>query len=159
MKKLIIAEKPSLAMNIANAIDNKSFAHKDGYLENPDYIVSWAFGHLLGLQDIEEYSLDYDSNEKAAWSLDNLPFYPKEFVFRLKKDSHTGKTDTGIKRQFCCLKKLAERHDVDQIIHAGDADREGEVIIRNIISRIDCGKPVKRLWCKFRRFRSICTEI
>lgn len=145
-KSLIIAEKPSLARNIINAIGSKSFKNNDGFYESPEYIVSWAFGHLLGLKDIEEYRADYDPDVKAVWVLDNLPFFPEQFEFRIKKDSYTGKTDSGIRRQLGCLKKLAHRSDVTQIINCGDADREGEVIIRNILIQIGNKKPVKRLW-------------
>lgn len=145
-KSLIIAEKPSLAANIVAAIGRDAFARNDGYYESPEYIVSWVYGHLLGLKDIEEYDDTYDPAEKHSWTLDDLPFFPSEFQFELKKDPKTKGTDPGIKAQFNCLKKLASRKDVSCIIHAGDADREGEVIIRNVLNHIGNNKPVKRLW-------------
>ena len=76
---LIIAEKPSLARNIVSGIGKMN--RKDGYFENENYLVTWAFGHLFTLYDIE----DYDNLEDRKWKMDNLPFYPKEFKFNLKK--------------------------------------------------------------------------
>ena len=145
MKKLIIAEKPSLARNIILAIGTNTFERKNGYFESNDYIVSWALGHLLGLKDIEEYASDYNPEEKHSWTLEGLPYFPHPFQFKLKKDPKPDKTK-AIKEQYSCLKKLVARPDVDCIIHAGDADREGEVIIRNILISFRNTKPVKRLW-------------
>ena len=82
---VIIAEKPSLAKNIADAIDPK-MKRNNGYFENSEYIVTFAFGHLFRLYDIEQYS-GLTGEEKVKWSLDNLPYYPEEFKFGLQKDS------------------------------------------------------------------------
>ena len=132
MKKLIIAEKPSLAMNIVKALGvNKKY---DGYFANDKYIVSFAYGHLFKLKDISDYT-----GEKKPWGDISLPFIPEKFSFKLKEDS-------GVKKQFEILKKLIERNDVSEIIHCGDADREGQVIIDLIILASRTKKQVKRLW-------------
>ena len=146
MPKLIIAEKPSLAKNIILAIGSKTFTKKDGYYESNDYIVVPAFGHLFTLMDVEEYSPDYDPDEKQHWDVDSLPFVPHPFRFTLKKDSKTKKVDPGIKKQFNIIKSLIDRDDVDAIINAGDSDREGEIIVRIILDNAGNKKPVYRLW-------------
>ena len=92
----IIAEKPSLARNIVAGIGEMK--KKNGYFENADYIVTWAFGHLFTLCDVEEYSDTPVQNKK--WSLDNLPCFPKEFKFKLK---FTGETWQVVKSPFFIL--------------------------------------------------------
>ena len=137
-KSLIIAEKPSLAMNIVKAIGKMN--KQDGYYENDNYIVTFAFGHLLQLKTIEQY-LEKDS--KAKWELYELPFFPEKFDFILSDD-------TGIKKQYSIITKLIKREDVIEIVNCGDSDREGEVIINNIIYTIfkeqNCNKKILRLW-------------
>lgn len=138
--KVIIAEKPSLARNIANGLGE--FKRRDGYLENDKYLITWAFGHLFGLCDIEEYS--NDSNTK--WRLDNIPCFPKEFKFSLKKDKNK-KVDEGVEKQFNIISTLVNREDVDEIINAGDADREGEIIVRLCVNNcLKSDKKLTRLW-------------
>ena len=140
--KLIIAEKPSLARNIVSAIGNMK--RKDGYFENDNYLVSWAFGHLFTLYDIE----DYDNLEDRRWKIDNLPFFPKEFKFNLKKDQNK-KPDDGIVKQFNIIKQLINRDDVDTVVNAGDSDREGEIIVRLCINNsLKSNKKQVRLWLK-----------
>ncbi len=140
--KLIIAEKPSLARNIVSAIGNMK--RKDGYFENDNYLVSWAFGHLFTLYDIE----DYDNLEDRKWKIDNLPFFPKEFKFNLKKDQNK-RIDEGVVKQFNIIKQLVNREDVDTIVNAGDSDREGEIIVRLCISNsLESDKKQVRLWLK-----------
>lgn len=145
MKKLIIAEKPSLARNVLNAIKgNEEYEKKEGYFEGKNFIVSYAFGHLFGLADVESYFPKTNRPEK--WAMDTLPFFPEKFKFEIKKDPKTKKTDTGAKKQFEILKKLIGRDDVEAVVHCGDADREGEVIVRLILFYAKCQKPVYRLW-------------
>ena len=132
MKKLIIAEKPSLAMNIVKALNIRE--KHDGYFESDKYIVSFSYGHLFKLKDIADYT-----GEKKSWADIPLPFIPEKFSFKLKED-------TGVKKQFEILKKLIERNDVSEIVHCGDADREGQVIIDLIIIASRTKKQVKRLW-------------
>ena len=139
--KLIIAEKPSLARNIVSALDKCQ--RKDGYYENTEYIVTWAFGHLFSLCDVEDYT---GQQKGTRWSMKNLPCFPSVFKFKLKED-RDGKTDDSVAKQFDTIKYLIERTDVDTIINAGDADREGEIIVRLCIENTDHGsKTVKRLW-------------
>ena len=139
--KLIIAEKPSLARNICAGIGKMD--KKDGYFIGGDYIVSWAFGHLFSLVDVESYS---DVERGAGWTLDNLPCFPEEFKFELRRgDDKT--VDRGVEKQFKVLRELCNRSDVDTIINAGDADREGEIIVRLCVNHaLKSEKAQKRLW-------------
>ncbi len=132
MKKLIIAEKPSLGRNIAAALGLKG--RKNGFIEGEDYIVSWAFGHLFELFDVDGYY-----GEKKRWKDVKLPFIPPKFKFKLKENS-------GVLEQFNILKKLIERDDIEGIINCGDADREGQIIIDRIIKETKTQKTVYRLW-------------
>ena len=137
---LIIAEKPSLARNIVAGIGKMD--KKDGYFINDGYIVSWAFGHLFSLADIESYT----GEPLGKWKLDKLPCFPKEYRFELRK-SDDGNIDRGVEKQFKILKTLCQRPDVDTIVNAGDADREGEIIVRLCIDNAEVGeKSKKRLW-------------
>ena len=138
----IIAEKPSLARNIVAGIGEMK--KKNGYFENSEYIVTWAFGHLFSLCDIEDYSPLHSESRK--WTLDNLPCFPDKFRFRLKKDDK-GKEDDGVKKQFETIKALLNRKDVDKIVNAGDSDREGEIIVRLCVNNaLSENKPFYRLW-------------
>jgi len=140
--KLIIAEKPSLARNIAESIG--SMKRKDGYFEGADYLVTWAFGHLFSLCDIEKYSPQPDGSTR--WTMDNLPCFPQKFEFELKRDKNK-QVDEGAKKQFETISKLCMRNDVDTLINAGDADREGEIIIRLCLENaLKTEKSLKRLW-------------
>ncbi len=155
--KVIIAEKPSLAKNIMAAIGTSGFKKEDGYFESSEYIVTWAFGHLFGLYDIEEYSSDDD--EKTGWTLEGLPFRPLDFRFGLRKDNKTKKADTGVKKQFGVIKKLCSRQDVKCVVNAGDADREGEIIVRIILEQAGNKKPVMRLWMPDQTAETIRAEL
>lgn len=139
---LIIAEKPSLARNIIAGIG--TMKKLDGYFENEEYIVTWAFGHLFTLYDIEDYSEKKCENPK--WNLDNIPCYPETFKFSLKKDK-SKQIDKGILKQFNIIKNLCNREDVVQIVNAGDSDREGEIIVRLCIENaLNSEKKLTRLW-------------
>lgn len=139
---LIIAEKPSLARNIVSAIG--TMKRNDGYYSNQDYLVTWAFGHLFSLVDIEEYDENPSTNLK--WKMDNLPCFPKTFKFDLRKDN-TKQVDAGVQKQFNIIKTLCNREDVTKIVNAGDSDREGEIIVRLCIhNALSCEKEVYRLW-------------
>ena len=139
---LIIAEKPSLGRNIAAGIGNMS--KRDGYLEGNGYIISWAFGHLFSLADIEAY---YPPKEEPVrWSMEGLPCFPENFKFVLRKGADK-KPDEGVLKQFRTLEYLCNREDVDTIVNAGDADREGEIIIRLCIANaLKTPKKQLRLW-------------
>lgn len=139
---LIIAEKPSLARNIVSAIG--TMKRNDGYYSNQDYLVTWAFGHLFSLVDIEEYDENPSTNLK--WKMDNLPCFPKKFKFDLRKDN-TKQVDAGVQKQFNIIKTLCNREDVTKIVNAGDSDREGEIIVRLCIhNALNCEKEIYRLW-------------
>ncbi|MDO5149850.1 MAG: DNA topoisomerase [Oscillospiraceae bacterium] len=142
---VIIAEKPSLARNISSAVGGMS--RRDGFFEGNGYIVTWAFGHLFTLADIEEYN-PRPEGEKH-WTLKNLPCFPSEYRFELKKDKN-GKQDDGVKKQFETIRALCCRNDTDIIVNAGDSDREGEIIVRLCIEKSLAGnndqKQIKRLW-------------
>lgn len=114
----------------------------EGCLYNSNYIVTWAFGHLFSLADIEDYS----PNPDGRWSMKNIPCFPDEFKFQLKKGKDKT-VDSGVRRQFEIIKSLCNRDDVDTIVNAGDSDREGEIIIRICVEKSGAlGKSFKRLW-------------
>ncbi len=138
---LIIAEKPSLARNIVSAIGNMK--RNDGFYSNQEYLVSWAFGHLFTLADIEDYE---DNVTGTKWKMDNLPCFPSKFKFNLKKDSNK-QIDSGIQKQFNIISTLCNREDVVKIVNAGDSDREGEIIVRLCINNaLKSEKDIYRLW-------------
>ena len=130
MLKLVIAEKPSVAVSIANVIgaDKKC----KGYREGNGYIVSWCIGHLAELCYPESYDERY-----AKWNMDDLPIVPDVWKYRL---------DGKKKEQFNILKTLMNRSDVSEVINACDAGREGERIFRTVYRITGCRKPMKRLW-------------
>ena len=139
---LIIAEKPSLGRNIIAGI-NEKMQKCDGYYIGENYIVSWAFGHLFSLSDIEAYNPSSD----GRWTMDNLPCFPPQFKFELRRDATKKKVDSGVKKQFAIIKELCNRADVDTIVNAGDADREGEIIVRLCVNNaLKTQKVQKRLW-------------
>lgn len=138
-KKVIIAEKPSVAKNIAEALNIKQ--RKDGYLEGQDYIVSWAFGHLLQLYDAK----DYDPN-MAGWRMEKFPFIPQRFKYKVKNDSKDKtKKDSGANKQINIIKELVLRDDVEAVISACDYDREGQIIGDILLKYLRVNKPIFRL--------------
>jgi DNA topoisomerase III len=137
--KLILAEKPSVAKNIADALGIKG--KKDGYFEGNQYIITWAFGHLLELFDAK----DYDS-KMTRWKLDNFPFIPDKFEYKVKSNPRNRQwADQGAKKQLSVIHTLMKRADVDSIISACDFDREGQLIGDSIIYRAKPKKPIYRL--------------
>lgn len=139
MAKVIIAEKPSVAKNISDAL--KVNNRKDGYFEGNGFIVTWAFGHLLQLYDAK----DYDENMKF-WKIENFPFIPTHFKYKTKCDNlNKNYVDKGVEKQISIIKELIDREDVDQVISATDYDREGEVIAHEILSFLDVKKPIYRI--------------
>ncbi len=143
--KLIIAEKPSLARNILAGIarlQNDKMVKRDGYYEGGDYVVTWVFGHLFSLADIE----DYVPNPQPKWTMDNLPCFPSKFKFNLKRNANK-EIDPGVKKQFNTIKYLCNRANIDTIVNAGDADREGEIIVRLCVEHaLEGEKSFVRLW-------------
>ena len=149
--KVIIAEKPSLGRTIATAISksqNTNVLNNKGYITVGDYIVTYAYGHLLTLQDMDNYF-----GKKIKWN-ENLPFYPNPFKFQLKKDK-------GVKEQFNVIRALMNDSKTDEIICAGDADREGEVIVRLILrfGLKDRSKHITRLWLPDQTDKTIVTQL
>ncbi|MBQ3040747.1 MAG: topoisomerase C-terminal repeat-containing protein [Clostridia bacterium] len=143
--KLIIAEKPSLARNILAGIarlQDDKMTKRDGYYEGGDYVVTWVFGHLFSLADIE----DYVPNPQPKWTMDNLPCFPDKFKFNLKRNANK-EIDPGVKKQFNTIKYLCNRANIDTIVNAGDADREGEIIVRLCVEHaLEGDKNFVRLW-------------
>lgn len=139
MAKVIIAEKPSVAKNIADAYSIK--ARRDGYFEGNGYYITWAFGHLLQLYDAK----DYDENMKG-WRFEKFPFIPEEFLYKVKCDG-VDRTieDKGAKKQLAIIKSLIDKEDVDGIISATDYDREGQVIADELFGYFKVEKPIYRL--------------
>ncbi len=138
MKKLILAEKPSVAKNIADAT---GAVKKNGYYEGEKYIITWAFGHLLQLYDAR----DYDP-EMKSWKMNRFPFIPDQFLYKLKTDGkNKDKPDPGAARQLRIIRSLMERKDVEGLISATDDDREGQIIADEIWGYLNPGKPVERI--------------
>ncbi|APF26690.1 DNA topoisomerase family protein [Clostridium sporogenes] len=139
MSKLLLAEKPSVARNIGEALGCKT--RKNGYLEGNGYIVTWAFGHLLTLYDCK----DYDP-KLALWSFKNFPYIPKEFKYKIKNDGkNRNVVDPGAKKQLEIIKELINREEVEEIISATDYDREGELIALLIFNYLKANKPIYRI--------------
>ncbi len=145
--RLIIAEKPSLGRNIAAAIGQ--FQKRNGYLEGSDTLVTWALGHLFTLSDIEDYHPEKATrgeSGKIRWTMDNIPCFPDRFSYKLRTGENGG-ADKGVAAQLGVIRTLINRPDVDAVIHAGDADREGEIIVRLcILNTLKSEKPIYRLW-------------
>ena len=131
--KLIICEKPSLAKNVAGALNVRDW--KDGYVESNKYIVTWAFGHLLGLKEIKEY----EGFENIRWNDITSPFVPDTFEYKVKNDS-------GVKNQLKIIRELLKNKNIESVVNCGDADREGQLIIDNIIEYCRYKGKVERLW-------------
>ncbi|WP_144615523.1 DNA topoisomerase III [Bacillus cereus] len=129
-KSVVIAEKPSVARDIARVL--KCDKKGNGYLEGSKYIVTWALGHLVTLADPESYDVKY-----KKWNLEDLPMLPERLKLTVIKQ--TGK-------QFNAVKSQLLRKDVNDIIVATDAGREGELVARWIIDKVRVNKPIKRLW-------------
>ena len=131
MKSLIIAEKPSVAADLARALGK--VPKKGDHFENDDYVISSAVGHIVELQMPE----DIDKKKYGFWRLDALPIIPEKFQLKPIEDS---------KERFALLKKLLARKDVELVVNACDAGREGELIFTYIYQLTKCKLPVKRAW-------------
>src|SRR6201996_2835426 len=135
-KTLIIAEKPSVGENLARVLPGafkKAGPKGEQYLEGDDYVVTWAGGHLVQLADPEEYGEQF-----KKWRMADLPIVPKQFKLVVRDDRS--------KKQMNVVKRLLGREDVDQIINACDAGREGELIFAYLYEKAGSKKPVQRLW-------------
>ena len=128
--KLVIAEKPSVAMSLAAVLG--ATKRKDGYLEGSGYLVSWCVGHLLELAQPETYKEQY-----AKWRYEDLPILPENWKYEVPKDKKT---------QLALLCRLMKDKRVDSVVCATDAGREGELIFRLVYEYAGCNKPMERLW-------------
>lgn len=128
--KLCIAEKPSVARDLAQILG--ATTRRDGYLEGPEYCVTWVFGHLCSLKDPEDYLPNW-----KYWKLEDLPIIPAQFGIKLREDE-------GAKKQFQVIEKLIS--SASEVINCGDAGQEGELIQRWVLLKAKCSVPVKRLW-------------
>ena len=139
MKKLIVAEKPSVARDIARVIGASE--RRDGYLEGENYIVTWALGHLVSLMEPDELDERY-----KRWNMADLPILPEEIPLKVLPKTRS---------QFSVIRKLMRSQEVSSIICATDAAREGELIFRYIYQKAGCTKPVERLWISSMTDRAI----
>lgn len=130
MYKLVIAEKPSVAQSIAKVIG--AFNRKDGYMEGNGYLVSWCVGHLIELANPECYNEKYEK-----WKYEDLPILPENWMYQVSEST---------KKQYKILKELMEREDVESLVEATDAGREGELIFRLVYEQVGCKKSFERLW-------------
>lgn len=128
--KLVIAEKPSVAQSLAAVLGANQ--KKQGYLEGGGWLVSWCVGHLVGLAPADAYDPKYSN-----WTYEDLPIVPTQWQFTV---------DPGKKDQFQVLADLMNRADVDGLVCATDAGREGELIFRLVYQQAGCKKPMERLW-------------
>lgn len=130
MKSLVLAEKPSVARDIARVLG----CHKNisGAIEGSNYIITWALGHLVTLADPEEYDKKF-----KAWDMSYLPMVPKKWELVVIKQTS---------KQYHNVKTQLFRKDVSEIIIATDAGREGELVARWILDKSGCHKPIRRLW-------------
>jgi len=128
--KLVIAEKPSVAQSIAKVIG--ATEKKDGYLQGEGILVSWCVGHLIELAEPQDYDEKYEK-----WKKDDLPIFPDPYQYRISSET---------KKQFQILKDLMNRDDVESLVEATDAGREGELIFRLVYHQAGCRKPFQRLW-------------
>ena len=129
-KKLILAEKPSVAREIARVLGSRQ--NSNGYIEGPEYVVTWALGHLVTLAEPEAYG-----NQYKEWNLESLPMLPAKMdLVVIPKTA----------KQFHTVKSLMYRKDISELIIATDSGREGELVARWIMQKAACSKPAKRLW-------------
>src|SRR5918999_1210383 len=131
-KTLVIAEKPSVGRDLAKVLPGP-FTKSEGYLESDEHVVTWAVGHLVQLAEPEEYDPKF-----KKWRMDDLPIVPDRFQLVVR--------DERSKKQMGVVTKLLKRKDVDRVVNACDAGREGELIFTHIYEESGIDKPVERLW-------------
>src|SRR5436309_13799714 len=131
-KRLVFAEKPSVGRDLARVLPG-AFTKHEGYLEGPDYIVTWAVGHLVQLAEPDEYDPRF-----KKWRMADLPIVPKRFKLVVR--------DERSKKQMTVVKRQLARDDVELVVNACDAGREGELIFAYLYEKAGSKKPVMRLW-------------
>lgn len=140
MKKLAIAEKPSLARSIVSALSyvGECFSQKDhgdekkAYYESENFVVTSVFGHILELKLFEDYP---ENKGKDMWQVNSLPFFPTHYEYKVKEDAED---------RYITIRDLLERDDIDEVIHCGDPDREGQALVDIVLQRLCCNKKVTR---------------
>lgn len=137
--KLVITEKPSVARNIAEVLG--AVEQKEGYLKGNGYLVSWCIGHLIELASADSYKAEW-----KKWAYETLPIIPRNWQFAIKEPT---------KKQYGILEKLLKSSEVEEVICATDAGREGELIFRLVYDYTGCEKPMKRLWISSMEERAI----
>jgi DNA topoisomerase-3 len=131
-KTLVIAEKPSVGRDLSKVLPGP-FTKGEGVLEGPDHIITWAVGHLVQLADPDEYDEKY-----AKWRMPDLPIVPKKFKLVVR--------DERSKKQMTVVKRELDRDDIEQVVNACDAGREGELIFAYLYEKAGSKLPVQRLW-------------
>src|SRR5213082_4160010 len=131
-KSLVIAEKPSVGRDVARVLPGP-FAKHEGFLEGPEHIITWAVGHLVQLAEPDEYDPKY-----KRWRMDDLPIVPERFKLVVR--------DERSRKQMSVVSKQMARDDVEEVVNACDAGREGELIFAYLYEKAKAKKPVKRLW-------------
>src|SRR5665213_3581653 len=140
-KTLVIAEKPSVGGDLARVLKGP-FKKQEGFLEGPDHVVTWAVGHLVQLADPDEYDDKY-----KKWRMADLPIVPEHFKLVVR--------DERSKKQMNVVKRMLARDDVDTVVNACDAGREGELIFAYLYEKSGSHKPVQRLWLNSMTKRAI----
>src|ERR671927_2013733 len=131
-KTLVIAEKPSVGRDLTRVLPG-AFAKHEGYLESESHVVTWAVGHLVQLAEPDEYDPRY-----KKWRMADLPIVPDEFKLVVR--------DERSRKQMTVITRLLKRDDVEEVINACDAGREGELIFAWTYEKAGAKKPVRRLW-------------
>ena len=131
-KTLVIAEKPSVGRDLARVLPGP-FAKQEGYLEGPDHVLTWAVGHLVQLAEPDEYDAKY-----KKWRMADLPIVPSKFKLVVR--------DERSKKQMSVVTQQLGREDVEEVVNACDAGREGELIFAYLFEKARSKKPVQRLW-------------
>src|SRR3712207_438684 len=132
MATLVIAEKPSVGRDVSTVLPGP-FQKHEGWLEGPEHIITWAVGHLVQLAEPDEYD-----DKFKKWRMADLPIVPDRFKLVVR--------DERSKKQMTVVSKLLRRDDVDLVVNACDAGREGELIFAYLFEKAGAKKPVKRLW-------------
>src|SRR5690349_19532997 len=131
-KTLLVAEKPSVGQDLARALPGP-FKKSEGYLEGPEHVITWAVGHLVQLAEPEAYGAKYKS-----WRMADLPIVPKRFKLEVR--------DERSRKQMTVVATQLAREDVEEVVNACDAGREGELIFAYLYEKAKGAKPVRRLW-------------
>ncbi|MGH2831868.1 MAG: toprim domain-containing protein, partial [Solirubrobacteraceae bacterium] len=131
-KTLVIAEKPSVGRDLARVLPGP-FAKQEGFLEGPEYTITWAVGHLVQLAEPDEYDAKY-----KRWKMADLPIVPERFKLVVR--------DERSRKQMSVVTAQLSRKDFAEVVNACDAGREGELIFAYLYEKAKASKPVKRLW-------------